>query len=258
MYTTLDMKQLSAFGLLLCGSLLCPRPALAQIAPLDPGAIAPPPATATSPVQGQPQPESPPPSATIPSPPPQAPTATPAPTMMRHAPRVMSITAGYAYNPLSYLPLSASTPDGKYRNHGLRIDWKAGWQVGGFQSGWGSYVGFFAGFFYNFGQEVADNLGLNYGIFAKHNIFPGRRWRPYLAYGLGAIQVWVREREGRGIGHVTRLSVGLDAKVSERVALEFDASYQFNILPSFAVDGVAARSYDFHSISFTTGIWYGR
>lgn len=256
MYTCLDMKQLSALGLLLCGSLFCERPALAQFAPLDPGAIAPPPATPSQPVQSPPQVDPPQPVTVIAQAAP-APVTSPL-TTMRHAPRVMSLTAGYAYTPLSYLPLSASVPDGKYRNHGLRIDWKAGWQVGGFLSGWGSYVGFFAGFFYNFGQEVADNLGLNYGIFAKHTIFPGRRWRPYLAYGLGAIQVWIREREGRGIGHVTRLSIGMDAKVSERVAIEFDASYQFNIMPSFAVDGAAPRSYDFHSISFTTGIWYGR
>ena len=93
-------------------------------------------------------------------------------------------------------------------------------------------------------------------LFAKHTIFPGRRFRPFLAYGLGAIQVWVRELGGRGIGHVTRLSLGLDTKLSERVALEFDLSYQFNILPSFAIEGAEPRSFDFHSLSLTTGIWY--
>jgi hypothetical protein len=141
---------------------------------------------------------------------------------------------------------------------GLRLDWKAGWQVGGFQSGWGSYVGFFAGFFYHFGGELADSLGINYGIFAKHTLFPSLRVRPFLAYGLGATQVWVRELEGRGIGHVTRLSAGLDTKVSERLAIEFELAYQFNILASFAVPPTPPGSYDFHTLSLTAGIWYGR
>ncbi len=178
---------------------------------------------------------------------------------LRHAPRVMSLTAGYVYTPLSYLPVSQTDPIGtKYRHHGLRIDWKAGWQVGGFVSGWHSYVGFFAGFFYQFGGTLADSLGLNYGIFAKHTVFPGKRIRPFVAYGLGAAQVWVRELAGRGIGHVTRLSLGLDTKVSERLAIEFELAYQFNILANFAIPPAEPRSHDFHTLSLTTGIWYGR
>ena len=256
MYTGFVMNRFSTFGAVVLGLQLFDHPALAQIQPLEAGAIQP--QSGTS-VATQPVPD--PNLAAAPSvPPPVQPSVpgTPPVPALRHSPRVMSLTAGYAYTPLSYLPLSPTIVDGKYRNHGLRIDWKAGWQVGGFLSGWHSYVGFFAGFFYNFGSGFADNLGLNYGIFAKHTIFPGRRFRPFLAYGLGAIQVWVRELGGRGIGHVTRLSIGLDTKLSERVALEFDLSYQFNILPSFAIEGAEPRSFDFHSLSLTTGIWYGR
>jgi hypothetical protein len=203
----------------------------------------------------QPQPD---PGATVPPP---ATTPSLAAPLLRHAPRVFSFTAGYVYVPLSQLPVAQDRTRvrfARYQQHGLRLDWKAGWQVGGFQSGWGSYVGFFAGFFYHFGGELADSLGINYGIFAKHTLFPSLRVRPFLAYGLGATQVWVRELEGRGIGHVTRLSAGLDTKVSERLAIEVELAYQFNILASFATPPTPPGSYDFHTLSLTAGIWYGR
>lgn len=219
--------------------------------------LASPPAPTSAPPDAQGQPLAEP--NLVPVPQPVVPVAVTPLATLRHAPRVMSLTAGYVYAPVSYLPVSLTDPIGtKYRHHGLRIDWKAGWQVGGFVSGWHSYVGFFAGFFYQFGGTLADSLGLNYGIFAKHTVFPGKRVRPFLAYGLGATQVWVRELAGRGIGHVTRLSLGIDTKVSERVAIELELAYQFNILANFAIPPAEPRSHDFHTLSVTTGIWYGR
>lgn len=230
-----------------------------------PGNLPPPQDQPTAPAQPQPDPGGtvPPPASTPPlgSTPLLGSTPPLGSPLLRHAPRVFSFTAGYVYVPLSQLPVARSAPEsgtGRYQHHGLRLDWKAGWQVGGFQSGWGSYVGFFAGFFYHFGGELADSLGINYGIFAKHTLFPSLRVRPFLAYGLGATQVWVRELEGRGIGHVTRLSAGLDTKVSERLAIELELAYQFNILASFAVPPNPPGSFDFHTLSLTAGIWYGR
>lgn len=231
-----------------------------------PGNLPPPQGQPTEPAQPQPDPggtvQSPAPQSVVPPPLSTSPPLSTPPVvspLLRHAPRVFSFTAGYVYVPLSQLPVSRTEPGSvRSQQHGLRLDWKAGWQVGGFQSGWGSYVGFFAGFFYHFGGELADSLGINYGIFAKHTLFPSLRVRPFLAYGLGATQVWVRELEGRGIGHVTRLSAGLDTKVSERLAIEFELAYQFNILASFAVPPTPPGSYDFHTLSLTAGIWYGR
>ncbi len=73
-----------------------------------------------------------------------------------------------------------------------------------------------------------------------------------------AVRQPARPGAGRGIGHVTRLSAGLDTKVSERLAIEFELAYQFNILASFAVPPTPPGSYDFHTLSLTAGIWYGR
>ena len=197
-------------------------------------------------------------SSVAPSPLPPAAPVPPAPAM-RHAPRVGSIALGWTYSPISYLPLSADIVGGRYHTQGLRVDGKFGWQVGGFTSGFSSYVGFMAGFYYFFGGSVADSLGLDYGIFAKHVIVPGQRVRGFLSYGLGATQVWVRQLEGRGIGHVTRLSGGVDVKLKEQLRLELEVAYQFNILATFAsAQDQPSRSYDFHTVNMTVGLWFGK
>lgn len=189
--------------------------------------------------------------------PPQA--AQPPIGTMRHAPRVGAIALGWMYSPISYLPLSADNVGGKFQTQGLRVDGKFGWQVGGFTSRYASYVGFMAGFYYNFGGMVADSLGIDYGVFAKHMISPGPRVRGFLSYGLGATQVWVRQLGGRGIGHVTRLSGGVDIKMTERIQFELELAYQFNILATFAgPQAEPSRSYDFHALNLTAGLWFGK
>ncbi|HMU41111.1 MAG TPA: hypothetical protein PKE31_19045 [Pseudomonadota bacterium] len=189
---------------------------------------------------------------------PPAPPTSPVVPSLRHAPRVFSLAAGWAYSPLSYLPLAEADPGTRFQTHGIRIDGKFGWQVGGFASRYPSYVGFMTGFFYLFGGSVADSLGIDYGIFAKHVIVPGQKVRAFLAYGLGATQVWVRSHDGRGIGHVTRLSAGVDFRLSRRVDAELECSYQFNILPTFSGPlAEGTRSHDFHTVQFLVGLWFG-
>ncbi len=226
----------------LLGSFIASKTAQAQIQPVDSGATA-----------GQPL------SAPQMNPlPPQA--ASPPVGTMRHAPRVGAISIGWMYSPISYLPLSADNGGGRFQTQGVRVDGKFGWQVGGFTSRYSSYVGFMAGFYYNVGRNgAADSLGIDYGIFAKHMISPGQRVRGFLSYGLGATQVWVKEIEGRGIGHVTRLSGGVDVKLSEKIQFELELAYQFNILASFATaQDQTARSYDFHALNLTAGLWFGK
>ena len=178
---------------------------------------------------------------------------------LSRAPRVGSIAAGYTYAPLAYLPLSENSEGHRYQVQGLRIDGKFGWQVGGFQSNYPSYVGFMSGFFYLFGGAVSDSVGIDYGLFAKHVITPGPKVRCFLAYGLGATQVWVRGLDGRGIGHVTRLSAGVDVALGPRLSAEIEFAYQFNILPNFAgPSGQPPATHDFHALALTAGLWFGR
>lgn len=251
----------------------------AAIAPAPTSPTAPPPAAPTSP-DSLPAAPAPAPATTIaPSPtgevpllppppvyqaelPPGPPPATtPPPSLpMRHAPRNFALSVGWTYTPSSSLPLtSVQVP--MLTPQGVNVDARLGWQVGGYQSGWNSYVGFLASFFYYVGSGtgVSDSLGLDYGIFVKHVLFPGRRVRLFVGYGLGAVQVWVKDVGGRGIGHMTRLAAGLDTRLSENVHVSFEFAYKFNILPSFATDAATEpRSYDFHSLSLLGGLWFGK
>jgi hypothetical protein len=229
-------------------------PPAAPTGPDSPTAPAPPPA-------GDVPPLPPPPvyQAELPPVPPAAPVP-PVTLPMRHAPRNFALSVGWTYTPSNSLPLtSIQVP--MLTPQGVNVDARLGWQVGGYQSGWNSYVGFLASFFYyaGGGTGVSDSLGLDYGIFVKHVLFPGRRVRLFVGYGLGAVQVWVKDVGGRGIGHMTRLAAGLDTRITENVHVSFEFAYKFNILPSFATDAaVEPRSYDFHSLSLLGGLWFGK
>ena len=72
-----------------------------------------------------------------------------------------------------------------------------------------------------------DFLGMGYGIYVKHALWPRQRVRLFFAYGLGATQVWVRNVESRGIGHLTRLAVGMDVHLHKWLQLTFEFSYRF-------------------------------
>lgn len=235
------MKSAVSLAALL-GVMVASTPVLAQVQPSEPAATA---TQTLSEPQMNPLP-------------PQA--ASPPIGTMRHAPRVGAISLGWMYSPIGHLPLSADNVGGKFQTQGLRVDGKFGWQVGGFASRYSSYVGFMAGFYYNVGRSgAADSLGIDYGIFAKHMVSPGQRVRCFLSYGLGATQVWVRQIEGRGIGHVTRLSSGVDVKLTEKLQFELEFAYQFNILATFATaQDQTARSYDFHALNLSAGLWFGK
>jgi hypothetical protein len=164
---------------------------------------------------------------------------------------------GWTYTPSNSLPLS--TAASVLTPMGVDIDGRFGWQVGGIGSGWPAWVGFMAGFFYYVGnQGISDSFGIDYGIFAKHSLFPGPRIRLFVGYGLGVAQVWVKDLDGRGIGHVTRLSAGMDTKISEKVHFTVEFAYKFVMLPSFATATSPAANYDFQSLNVLGGLWFGR
>lgn len=247
---------------------------VAPIAPVAPAGVAPPPSlppppalTPSGQLVEQPAPAAAPEGPAAQSP--RGPSSLPPPSAppMKHVPRAFGLAAGWAYTPSNSLPLSpagypALTP------MGVSIDARFGWQVSGLQRGWPVWVGFMSSFFYySAGNNLNDALGLDYGIFVKHALFPGPRVRLFLAYGLGAAQVWVRNVGGRGIGHVTRLSAGIDVHLRRSVHLSLEFAYKFVNLPSFAVSAGAdpARpaesdppDYGFQSLNLLAGVWFGR
>jgi hypothetical protein len=173
-------------------------------------------------------------------------------------PKALSLTAGWSYTPTNRLPISPTNT--QLTPQGVNVDAALMWQVRGFGGDrWPAWIGFMAGFLYYVGGHgLADSVGLNYGIFVKHALFPGRRARFWAGYGLGAAQIWVRELDGHGAGHYTRLSLGADTQLWRRLHLTVEFSYRFFILPTFATSSAPPTSYDFHALSLLAGFWLGR
>ena len=210
--------------------------------PAAPFAVPPPPAPVSPPAVAV----SPPP---VPVSPPPAP--------IRHVPRAGGITVGWTYTPSNNLPLSSAT--NVYTPSGIDLDARFGWQIGGIDAGWPSWVGFMAGFFYYVGdQGINDSLGIDYGIFLKHALFPGQRIRLFIGYGLGVAQVWVKDVGGHGIGHETRLSVGLETKLAAKVHFTVEFAYKLIMLPAFTIGTAEAANYNFQAVNLMAGLWFGR
>jgi hypothetical protein len=180
--------------------------------------------------------------------------ATAAAVPQEHAPRVFALTAGGSYAFRSDLPLSAS--ERSVRPWGLQTGVRFGWQVGGLAGGRASWVGFETEFALQPGHDYHTSYALLYGIFAKHALTRHERVRPYFAYGLGAGQVWIRSVEGRGIGHQTRVEMGMDLRLAERRWLSLALIYQAVIMPNFALDDMPARDTSFHALVLATGVWF--
>lgn len=173
-------------------------------------------------------------------------------------PKAISLTAGWSYTPTNSLPLSTQNP--VQTPHGINVDAALLWQVRGFDGvRWPAWVGFMTGFLYYFGENGSyDTLGVDYGIYVKHALFPGRRARFFFGYGLGAAQVWIRGLDGRGVGHYTRLSIGADTHLWRWLHLTFEASYRFFNLPTFKFQESDSGGYDFHALCLMLGLWFGR
>lgn len=174
-----------------------------------------------------------------------------------HVPRILGLSAGWSWNTVNRLPVAL---DGKKTQpHGLSVFGDFLWQVGGIGGGWPSWIGFLAGFEYFPGSEVRrDAYALGYGILVRHGLFPGHALRPFLAYGLGATQAWVTGVESRGIGHLTRLSLGTDIVLTPRFSLSLELLYKIVNIPTFAASGSSPPpSYDFHTLSALFGARYG-
>lgn len=187
-----------------------------------------------------------------------APVAPPPSSLSYVVPKALSLTVGWSYTPTNSLPLSATAP--ALTPQGVNIDAGFLWQVRGFDGiHWPAWVGFMTGFFYYVGGNgISDSLGLDYGIFVKHALFPGRRARLFVGYGLGAAQVWIRDVEGRGIGAYERLSIGADTHIYRFLHATIEFSYRFFDLPTFRQGETDRSGASFQALSLLAGFWFGR
>lgn len=189
--------------------------------------------------------------------------ATPAPAppppidgqwVRRRTPRSIGLWLGWAWNPVNYLPMRAD--ELKVKPHGASFVFDYGWQVGGLRpGGWPTYVGFILGTsFYPGTAERRHALTLEYGILVRHHLAPRLPVHPFLSYGLGAIQAFVFGVEGRGIGHLTRLGVGIEGKVSAKVRLALELIYKIDPIRAYRLEEGAQTKFDIHTVSAVFGV----
>lgn len=230
----------------------------AFVTPAQPAPAPEQPAAQPVPADSPPQPvpsASPPPTQPVPVASPPAQTGPAGPLVRRRAPRSIGVWVGYAWNPVNYLPMRAD--DRRVKPHGASFLFDYGWQVGGLQpGGWPTYVGFLAGLnFYPGSDERRHLLTIEYGLLVRHHLAPKLKVHPFFAYGLGAIQAFVIGVDGRGIGHLTRLSVGFEGKVSERTRLALEIIYKLDPIRGFRRDGDTANpKFDIHTLSALFGV----
>jgi hypothetical protein len=178
------------------------------------------------------------------------------PAASDHAPRVFALHVGSSYVFRNRLPL---TQDGRETHpYGVTLGGRVGWQVGGLSGLRApSFIGFETDVLLQAAKDARQSYALLYGVFIKHALSRQLRVRPYFAYGLGAAQVWVSDVDGRGIGHATRLGLGVDVPLSDLRQLAIALSYQGILMPRFS-EGDGAKSTSFHSLVLTLGLWFGR
>ena len=92
----------------------------------------------------------------------------------------------------------------------------------------------------------------------KHALFPRGRFRLYANYGLGAAQMWVRENNGRGVGHLTKLALGADIRLHRIVQTSIEVAYRYINIPLFSSPSNTVDGFDLHAVGLTLGLWIGK
>jgi hypothetical protein len=174
-----------------------------------------------------------------------------------HVPRAYGATLGTTYAFRDRLPTRRAQP------WGAQLGARFGWQVSGLDGGAPGVVGVEMDVLIRpagEAQAARDSYAILYGFFMKHSFFNQLALRPFLSYGLGAAQIWVREVDGRGIGHATRLGVGVERRLAEQLRLSIALTYQGVLMPRFLLGGEAgatAKNTSVHAGLLTLGIWHG-
>jgi hypothetical protein len=184
-----------------------------------------------------------------------------------HAPRAWGVSLGGAYVFHNRLPLRENTLDAPPNAGGL-LGLRYGWQVAGLTGGAPTTIGFETDVMVQGTRATRMSYGLIYGVFVRHSFWGSQPiadgagkshqgLRPFFSYGLGAAQVWVRQVDGRGIGHATRLGLGLDVWLREHCFLTLTATYQAIMMPNFALADARPTNTSFHAGIASLGLWFG-
>ncbi|MCA9635428.1 MAG: hypothetical protein KC420_05275 [Myxococcales bacterium] len=182
-------------------------------------------------------------------------TPTEEPRGMEVTPRQLILSTGWSWLAVDDLP-DALVAEPRPHPHGVALFTGYLWQVGGLGRRWPSWIGFHLGLDAFPATALSRrDLVLSYGLLVKHGLGRHHRVRPFLSYGLGAAQAWVKTIDGRGVSHQTRLSAGVDVRVGpeRKTAISFEVAYKIQILPTFRWGGADILKYNFHILTVGVG-----
>jgi hypothetical protein len=230
-----------------------PEAALPEPAPAPSPAASPRPRTA--PVQASattydraPDLESRPLTADLPAPP--APRAEPA---VEVVPRQFGLAVGWAHLPIDGLPDALVEP--RSLPHGLAAGAHALWQIAGLHRRWPVWIGPELSLDTFPATAVSRRvIALGGGLLIKHQLGRHRRWRPYLAYGLGAAGAWVKTLEGSESGLRSRVGLGTAVVLGDTTSLTLEFVYKHQALKTLRWDEASTLDYSFHTLTLLLGV----
>ena len=169
-------------------------------------------------------------------------------------PRQFGLELGWSNLAIDNLP-DALIPDPRPHPHGVSSGAHVLWQIAGLSHRWPTWIGPLIGLDVFPASPVSRRvIAASYGFQFKHQFGRQPRVRPFLSYGVGAVQTWVKTIPGREIGHQLRASFGSAFPVAKRSALTLAFVYKYQGLATFRWDDAGTLAYNFHTIGLVAGI----
>ena len=139
--------------------------------------------------------------------------------------------------------------------NGVAADAHMLWQIAGLGRRWPTWIGPQLGLDVFPATPVSRRvIALGYGFRVKHQFGRHPRVRPFLSYGLGAAQTWVKTIPAREVGHQTQVRLGVAVPVAATTSLTLALVYTHRGLATFRWDDAGTTSYSFHTIGLSAGV----
>ncbi|MEZ4384139.1 MAG: hypothetical protein R3A79_22590 [Nannocystaceae bacterium] len=224
-----------------------PEPPIAAPAPSPRPQTAPVPVSATA-HDRAPDPESR-PALTEPPRPPEA----PAEPRVEVVPRQFGLAFGWAHLAKDGLPDALVDPPSL--PHGVAAAAHALWQIAGLHRRWPVWLGPELSLDTFPATAVSRRvIALGTGLLLKHQFGRHPRWRPYLAYGLGATWAWVQTLDGSENGLRTRVGLGAAVSLGDATSLTLEFVYKHQALRTLRWDDAGTLNYSFHTLALLLGV----
>ncbi|HFE45781.1 MAG TPA: hypothetical protein ENJ18_09885, partial [Nannocystis exedens] len=169
-------------------------------------------------------------------------------------PRQFALALGWSNIAIDNLP-DALITDPRPHPNGVATFTHVLWQIAGLSRRWPTWLGPQLSLDVFPASPVSRRvIALGYGVLIKHQFGRHPRIRPYLSYGIGAVQTWVKTIPSREIGQQTRVELGVAFPVSQTTSITVSGIYRHQGLATFFFDGAGTLSYNFHTFGALLGI----